>query len=180
MDNEHKLRDYLKRATADLRHSRQRVQELEAAAHEPIAIIGMACHYPGGVTDPDGLWDLLIDGRHGIGPFPDDRGWDLARLTGDGPGRSRARRRLPRRDDRVRRRRSSASPPRGPRHGPPAAAPAGDPPGRPSNAPASPPPHCAAAAPASSPAPPSRTTARSSPQPARTWTSTPPPATPPA
>uniref|UniRef100_UPI001679DFB4 type I polyketide synthase n=1 Tax=Streptomyces bluensis TaxID=33897 RepID=UPI001679DFB4 len=86
MDNEHKLRDYLKRATADLRHSRQRVQELEAAAHEPIAIIGMACHYPGGVTDPDGLWDLLIDGRHGIGPFPDDRGWDLEAVSAAASG----------------------------------------------------------------------------------------------
>ncbi|MEV6591338.1 type I polyketide synthase, partial [Streptomyces acidicola] len=86
MDNEHKLRDYLKRATADLRHSRQRVQELEAAAHEPIAIIGMACHYPGGVNDPDGLWDLLVDGRHGIGPFPDDRGWDLEAVSAAASG----------------------------------------------------------------------------------------------
>ncbi|MFC5212510.1 type I polyketide synthase, partial [Streptomyces coerulescens] len=86
MDNEHKLRDYLKRATADLRHSRQRVQELEAAAHEPIAVIGMACHYPGGVTDPDGLWDLLVDGRHGIGPFPDDRGWDLEAVSAAASG----------------------------------------------------------------------------------------------
>ncbi|TXS51744.1 acyltransferase domain-containing protein [Streptomyces sp. uw30] len=86
MDNEHKLRDYLKRATTDLRHSRQRVQELEAAAHEPIAIIGMACRYPGGVSDPDALWDLLVDGRHGIGPFPDDRGWDLDAVSAAASG----------------------------------------------------------------------------------------------
>ncbi|RSN07795.1 beta-ketoacyl synthase, partial [Streptomyces sp. WAC 01325] len=86
MDNEDKLRDYLKRATADLRHSRQRVQDLEAAAHEPIAVIGMACRYPGGVNDPDGLWDLLVDGRHGIGPFPDDRGWDLEAVSAAASG----------------------------------------------------------------------------------------------
>ncbi|MEV0643293.1 beta-ketoacyl synthase N-terminal-like domain-containing protein, partial [Streptomyces sp. NPDC050619] len=86
MNNEHKLRDYLKRATADLRHSRQRVQELEAAAHEPVAIIGMACRYPGGVSDPDGLWDLLVDGGHGIGPFPDDRGWDLDAVSAAASG----------------------------------------------------------------------------------------------
>src|SRR4051794_28673698 len=86
MNNEHKLREYLKRATADLRHSRQRVQELEGAAHEPIAIIGMACRYPGGVTDPDGLWDLLVDGGHGIGPFPDDRGWDLDAVSAAASG----------------------------------------------------------------------------------------------
>ncbi|MDG9720447.1 type I polyketide synthase, partial [Streptomyces sp. DH24] len=86
MDNEQKLRDYLKRATADLRHSRQRVQDLEAAAHEPIAVIGMACRYPGGVTDPDGLWRLLVDGEHGIGPFPDDRGWDLRAVSAAASG----------------------------------------------------------------------------------------------
>jgi len=86
MDNEDKLRDYLKRATADLRHTRQRVQELEAAAHEPVAIIGMACRYPGGVTDADSLWDLLVEGRHGIGPFPDDRGWNLDAVSAAAAG----------------------------------------------------------------------------------------------
>ncbi|MGW7823886.1 type I polyketide synthase, partial [Streptomyces puniciscabiei] len=86
MNNEDKLRDYLKRATTDLRHSRQRVQELEATAHEPIAIIGMACRYPGGVSDPDGLWEMLVAGGHGIGPFPDDRGWDLDAVSAAASG----------------------------------------------------------------------------------------------
>uniref|UniRef100_UPI0012EAE1E8 type I polyketide synthase n=1 Tax=Actinokineospora pegani TaxID=2654637 RepID=UPI0012EAE1E8 len=48
---------------------------------EPIAIVGMACRLPGGVTGPDELWRLVHEGREGMSPFPDDRGWDLAGLS---------------------------------------------------------------------------------------------------
>jgi hypothetical protein len=49
MSQEDRLRDYLKRATADLTASRQRLHELETAAREPIAIVAISCRYPGGV-----------------------------------------------------------------------------------------------------------------------------------
>ncbi|MEU8025840.1 type I polyketide synthase, partial [Micromonospora haikouensis] len=65
-----------------------------AAADEPIAIVGMSCRYPGGVSDPDGLWDLVASGRDGITEFAPDRHWDLDRLLAadpDAPGRSYTR-----------------------------------------------------------------------------------------
>ena len=55
-------------------------QKLTAAMSEPIAIIGMGCRYPGGVTTPAELWDLVAGGTDAVGEFPTDRGWDTASL----------------------------------------------------------------------------------------------------
>src|SRR5207237_1831915 len=49
-------------------------------SEEAIAIVGMACRFPGGVRTPEGFWELLAGERDCIGEFPADRGWDLERL----------------------------------------------------------------------------------------------------
>ncbi|TDC97019.1 acyltransferase domain-containing protein, partial [Nonomuraea deserti] len=75
-------------------HVTQAVVAARSVTDEPIAIVGMACRFPGGVSSPDDLWNVVIREQDAIGEFPVDRGWDLAALYDpdpDGHGTTYAR-----------------------------------------------------------------------------------------
>ncbi|WP_344296542.1 beta-ketoacyl reductase, partial [Streptomyces synnematoformans] len=65
-------------------------QVATAVDDDPIAIVSMACRYPGGMRRPEDLWRLVSEGVEAIGDLPEDRGWDLDGLYDpdpDAPGK---------------------------------------------------------------------------------------------
>ncbi|MCC6134405.1 MAG: SDR family NAD(P)-dependent oxidoreductase [Candidatus Contendobacter sp.] len=82
----------LRRALGAVRDLREKLQAVESKAHEPIAIIGMACRLPGG-PDLATFWRTLVEGRDAIREVPPAR-WDLEALYDpdpDAPGKMNTR-----------------------------------------------------------------------------------------
>ncbi|AGP59481.1 hypothetical protein M271_40510, partial [Streptomyces rapamycinicus NRRL 5491] len=69
------LAEYVMRRVSGAEESATEVV-LTRSAGEPVAIVGMACRYPGGVASPEDLWRVVADGVDAMGAFPADRGWE--------------------------------------------------------------------------------------------------------
>ncbi|MEL6929198.1 MAG: type I polyketide synthase, partial [Cyanobacteria bacterium J06600_6] len=66
----------LKDALIEMRKMRSQLDRVEQEKHEPIAVIGMDCRFPGGADNPDLYWEMLKNGVDGIVEVPPNR-WDI-------------------------------------------------------------------------------------------------------
>ena len=53
---------------------------------EPIAIVGIGCHFPGGAVTPDAYWDMLCGGVDATCEIPPDR-WEVRKFYDPDPAK---------------------------------------------------------------------------------------------
>ncbi|WP_416975925.1 type I polyketide synthase, partial [Streptomyces sp. 4F14] len=76
-DSVEKYVEALRSSLKEIDRLRKQNEQLATARVEPVAIVGIGCRFPGGVSSPSDLWDVLVGGVDAISGFPVDRGWDL-------------------------------------------------------------------------------------------------------
>ncbi|HZU49165.1 MAG TPA: SDR family NAD(P)-dependent oxidoreductase, partial [Mycobacterium sp.] len=79
------LATYIRTELAGVPQEIKHVPAARATGDDPIAIVGMACRFPGAVDSPEDLWEMVAEGRDVLTEFPSDRGWDLAGLFNPDP-----------------------------------------------------------------------------------------------
>lgn len=63
----------LKQAFLQLQAAEERIRQLESAAAEPVAVVGMGCRIPGAERGPDAYWRLLRDRRCAVSGRVEER-----------------------------------------------------------------------------------------------------------
>ncbi len=93
MAEQDKQQALMRRALDELRELRTKLAKYQQAEHEPIAVIGLGCRFPGGCDSPEALWQFLAEGKNARSEVPAER-WSLAEYydaTAQTPGKISSR-----------------------------------------------------------------------------------------
>lgn len=85
----HDTRVLLENAVKKIRELKRELVETRQERHEPIAIVGIGCRFPGDANGADAFWNLLVTGSCAIGEVPAQR-WNVVHFLdkdAETPGR---------------------------------------------------------------------------------------------
>ncbi|MDT0268348.1 beta-ketoacyl synthase N-terminal-like domain-containing protein [Streptomyces sp. DSM 44915] len=66
----------LKQSVLTIQNLRRQLESERTASREPVAVVGLACRFPGGCDTPERFWEFLTEGGIGVREVPEDR-WSV-------------------------------------------------------------------------------------------------------